>query len=218
MTTMLHLGFAMNGLEIGIEEIVEEICAKFEFPTYVEIGVGHGQTLVGISEILSVKRAEWRAIGIDLPNGYSLDQGQVKQNAVDAGLKLDFAHGIGRGVILPPWGQITVILEDSQVVLGEHWLAPVDLALIDGCHGRKCATLDFLCLEPFVPRHGVVMFHDFGTSDIGIPQPHCGTIDVRGACEDLGLLNNQRQGWKFVRELTANKLEGGSNMGVFQRV
>jgi len=217
-TVGVKLGFSMAGLEDDIAAFVESICEKFGQPTYVEIGVGHGQTLVGIASLLSSFREDWRAVGIELPDGYSFDKAITKQNAVDKRFRLDFLNGVPQGKIVPAWNQITVLLGNSQVVLAEHWNEPIHLALIDGCHGKQCATMDFLTLEPFMVQGGIVMFHDFGHEQIGQHQPHCGRLDVRGACSDLGLLDNHRNGWKYICELVGDKTKDGANMGVFERI
>ena len=219
MTTInpAKLGFCMAGLEHHVAEYVASICERFARPTYVEIGVGHGQTLVGVATMLADGSEDWRAIGIELPDGYSFDREITKQNATDKALRLEFFNGV-EGKQSPPWNQISVLLGSSQVVLSEHWTEQIHLALIDGCHGKECATMDFLTLEPFVPVGGLVMFHDFGREQVGQHQPHCGRLDVRGACKDLGLLNNQRNGWKYLAELSGNKSQDGANMGVFERI
>jgi len=214
----MKLGFSMAGLEEGIASYVKLISTIFEKPTYVEIGVGHGETLVGVAQLLSEINEDWRAIGVELPNGYSFDKAITKQNAVDRRIQLDFMNGVPQGNIVAPWNQITVVLEFSQVVIGSHWIEPIHLLLIDGCHGKECATLDFLCAEPFVPQGGIVMFHDFGREQIGQSQPHCGSLDVRGACDDLGLTRDERHGWKYLCELVGDKTREGANMGVFQRI
>jgi hypothetical protein len=60
------------------------------------------------------------------------------------------------------------------------------------------------------------LFHDFGKAEHGTPQKHCPVIDVRGACEELGLLDGKRKGWEFVGELNAKA--GAANMGVFKKI
>jgi hypothetical protein len=69
-----------------------------------------------------------------------------------------------------------------------------------------------------VPK-SVVMFHDFGIDQRGHWQPHCpGGLDVRGACDDLGLTGNKRPGWIYHGEFIADRVKGGWDMGVFQKV
>jgi len=214
----LKLGFAMEGMEDRMGGIVRNVCVNFARPTYLEIGIGHGETLVGLSTVFRDSSEHWRCVGIDLPNGYSLNKNACRDNAYRAGIRSELQEGV-TGKLMPKWNQITIVLQDAQQVLAEHWQEEISLALIDGCHGKKCATLEFLLLEPFVPKGGIVMFHDFGHDQIGQEQPHCKEgIDVRGACEDLGLLDNKRPGWKYQMEIIGNKQQGSANMGVFQKV
>lgn len=211
------MGFGMEGMEERILTIARAICAKFDPVTYVEIGVGEGPTLTAIAATLKESGRQWRAVGIELPNGYSFSRQKTTDFATHRNLKLDFVVPNGN-VQRPAWNQVTVFLKDSQSFLTELWQEPIHLALIDGCHGKPCATLDFLALEVWVAKGGIVMFHDFGADQTGHYQPHCITgLDVRGAVQDLGLLSGKRAGWVFREEMTANRMAGGWDMGVFQK-
>jgi hypothetical protein len=91
------------------------------------------------------------------------------------------------------------------------------LALIDGCHGKPCAMADFLCLDPFVPPGGVVMFHDVSPEQQGDYQPHCsGGAHVVEALKELGLWDGTRPGWS---EMTIAKASGNGNydMAIFRK-
>jgi hypothetical protein len=187
--------------------------------TYVEIGVGEGVTLAAIAYRLRARASAWRVIGIELPQGYAFDRFATEHNARKEELEITIVQpSAGRHV--PPWQRITVYLKDAHEFLPENF-APqgkVHMALIDGCHGRPCVTLDFLLLEPLIERGGLVMFHDFGEDQVGQSQPHCPTIDVRGACYDLGLLTNAREGWKFHSEIIGDKQNAAGDMGVFEKI
>jgi hypothetical protein len=108
---------------------------------------------------------------------------------------------------------------DSHVFIPCFWRLPIHLALIDGCHCYECALKDFSNIEEFVEPGGVVMFHDFGEDQQDQPQPRGHKpLDVRGACRDLGLFDNKRDGWEFVRELVGDKKNGSANIGVFKKL
>src|SRR4030095_7458060 len=198
---MMALGFGMNGMEEHILDIAKGVASHFDEITYVEIGVGEGTTLTAIAKTLKASGRKWRGIGIELPNGYSFNRERTLETAVERDVKLNFITPNG-SIVHPAWEAVTVYFKDSQSFLTEFWQEPIHFALIDGCHGKPCATLDFLALEAFMVRGSTMMFHDFGTEQRGQPQPHCpGGIDVWGACYDLGLLTAKRPGWTFTEHI-----------------
>jgi len=214
---MMEFGFGMQGIEERILTVARTVAAKFDEVTYVEIGVGEGPTLTAIACELRNHAKKWRAIGVELPNGYSFSRQKVVDFATQRNLTLDFVVPNG-STQHPKWGQVTVFLKDSQSFLTEMWQEPIQFAMIDGCHGKPCVTLDFLALEVWIVKGGLVMFHDYGADQIGHYQPHCVTgLDVRGAVQDLGLISGKRKGWVFREELIANKPAGGWDMGIFQK-
>jgi len=214
---MNEFGFGMQGIEERVLTVVRAVAVKFGEVTYVEIGVGEGPTLTAIACELRDHAKKWRAIGIELPNGYSFNQQKVINFAEERKLALDFIKPNGN-IQRPRWDQVTVYLKDSQSFLTELWGDPIHLALIDACHGKPCVIQDFLAVEAFLVKGGLVMFHDYGFDQVGHYQPHCVTgLDVRGAVQDLGLLSGKRKGWVFREELIANRAAGGWDMGIFQK-
>jgi hypothetical protein len=211
------LGIAMNGLEDSICKIAREIGLRFDEVTYVEIGIGEGMTLSGIARELRMVNKRWRAIGVELPNGYSFNQQQTMEICLMRGLPLTFENP--KTIVHPKWERVTVYFKDSQSFLTEYWNEPIHLALVDGCHGKPCVMADFLAIESCMEPGGVVMFHDFTEDQIGNIQPHCATgIDVRGACRELGLTKeNRRAGWQWTDTLVADRMQGGWDMGVFTK-
>lgn len=215
----MSFGFGMNGMEEKISSLALSVGKQFpEEVTYVEIGVGEGTTLTAIAAILATSGVNrWRAIGIDLPNGYSFNEQQTTSIALRRGLSLEFVTPVN-SIVRPKWNQVTVYLRNSQSFLTENWQESIHFAMIDGCHGKPCAILDFLALEAFMVSGATMMFHDFGEGQIGQSQPHCPDgVDVRGACRDLGLLNGKRPGWKFADTFSADIAAGGWDMGVFKK-
>jgi hypothetical protein len=215
---MMSLGFGMNGMEERVLAVASDVAQRFNGITYVEIGVGEGTTLTAIAATLKKSGKNWRAIGIELPNGYSFDRRRTEEIAELRGLPLYFVTPNG-SITHPQWNAVTVYFKDSQSFLTEMWNAQIHLALIDGCHGKPCVILDFLALEAFMEPGALMMFHDFSPEQRGQPQPHCaGGIDVLGACYDLGLMTGKRKGWQYADTITANKAGGGWDMGIFEKL
>jgi hypothetical protein len=214
----MEMGYGMGGIEDQILATASDVASRFDEITYIEIGVGEGATLSAIANELKASGKRWKAVGIELPNGYSFSMSKTEKFALERGLKLNFVTP-NCSIVHPPWDAITVYFQDSQSFLTEHWQEPINFAMIDGCHGKPCATLDFLALEAYMVPKSVVMFHDFGLDQRGHWQPHCpGGLDVRGACDDLGLTGNKRPGWIYHGEFIADRLKGGWDMGIFQKV
>ena len=211
------MGFGMNGMEDRIVAQAQTMANRFKEVTYVEIGVGHGITLSAVAQTLKDSGTKWRAIGVELPNGYSFSEDQTRQWAQKRGVPISFTTPNGT-IVRPKWNEVSVYFKDSQSFLTEFWNEPIMFALIDGCHGKPCVIVDFLGVEAFTVKGGVVMFHDFSAEQLGQSQPHCPSgVDVRGACAELGLLNQKRAGWRFVEMLNADRAQGGWDMGIFEK-
>jgi len=214
---MIAFGFGMGGLQERLEAVTKSVAETFDEVTYLEIGVGEGKTLTAIAKILRDTGKRWRAIGVELPNGYSFSRERTEEISRLRGLDLGFVTPNGN-IQRPPWGAVTVYFKDSQTFLTELWQEPLHFALIDGCHGRPCVRLDFLGIEAWMEHRGIAMFHDFSVEQIGQHQPHCpGGIDVRGAVNDLGLISGKRKGWRLTEVMTADRIQDGWDMAVFQK-
>jgi hypothetical protein len=214
---MKAFGLSMNGLEEKLEEFSNSVAGSFDEITYVEIGVAEGVTLTAIAQTLQESGKKWRAVGVELPNGYSFNRQRTEEIARQRNLKLNFITP-NASTVHPAWNEVTTYFKDSQTLLNELWQTPIQFALIDGCHGRPCVKMDFIVIEAWAVGGALVMFHDSTQEQIGQPQPHCsGGIDVRGALYELGLLTNKRPGWKFVEEIRADRDQGGWDMAVFQK-
>ncbi len=215
------LGPGMQGMGSGVMHYVDGVASYFLNVTYVEIGVSDGITLSEISKRLSETCESWRSIGIDLPD---CRHETTRRHSQEKGLPFRIIRDFRQPVPMS-WGKVTFILKDSHEFLGELPLHPIDggvhLALIDGCHGKPCVSLDFLLIEPLIVPGGYVMFHDFGKDQIGqaqAPPDHCPIVGVHDACASLGLLDNTRDGWRFVQTIIGDKAEGSADMGVFQKL
>jgi hypothetical protein len=214
----MMLGLAMNGYELAIASLIrDELAQRFDELTYIEIGVAHGATLTALAEVMHGSACRrWRAIGVELPCGYSFSRDDVIRNAQVKHIQLEIIEKIA-GPVNPLFGRCTLYLMDSHKFLPKYWREPIHLALIDGCHGKDCVIKDFNHLEPFIVPDGYVMFHDYGEDQIGQGQTHCATLDVRGACLELGLMNGTHPEWEFVDEFVGDKTLAGANMGVFKK-
>jgi hypothetical protein len=212
----LNFGICLDGCEEAMERHLRRAVAKTQNPTYLEIGVAQGTTLTAMAFILRECSSDWTAVGIDLPNGYSLVQNDILSNAAKRKLSLDIQEKI-YGFVLPAKNQVTVYLKNSQAFLRENWDHPIHFAFIDGCHGKPCVTSDFELVEKFVPAGGIVVFHDFGPDSVGEPQPHCGLGNTFGACQELGLMDGARSGWKYIETVVGDKSKIGRDIGVFEK-
>jgi len=223
MTTTLEaphsLGAGMQGMGAGVMRFVDDVATQFRDVTYIEIGVSDGITLSEISKRLSDTCQSWRSIGIDLPQ---CRHETTRRHSQEKGLRFKPIKEFRRPAPMD-WGRVTLILKDSHTFLSENasTIGDVHLALIDGCHGKPCASLDFLLIEPMIVPGGYVMFHDFGADQIGqeqAPPDHCAIVGVHDACASLGLLDNTREDWMFVQTIIGDKAAGSADMGVFQKL
>jgi len=218
MTSWYQMGYGMAGIESRIIYYAGKIAERFDEITYIEIGVGEGASLSAIASALKASGKKWRAIGVELPNGYSFNREKTTNWAIDREVPIIYASPNG-SIVHPAWETITVYFKDSMAFLTENWQGQIQFALIDGCHGKQCAKLDFLHVEAFSIPGTVVMFHDFGPDPVGSFQPHCPSgLDVMGACADLGLLSGKRPNWQFLETMGADRARGGWDMGLFEKV
>ena len=191
-----HERFGRSGLDIA-----RDVASKWDTGiTYVEIGVGEGATLTAIASALQASRKKWRAIGIELPNGYSFNMGATERLALERGLKLNFITP-NCSIVHPPWNEVTVYFKDSQSFLTEHWQEQIHLALIDGCQVNPVPRSISSRWKRGWFQRSVMMFHDISPEQRGHAQPHCADgIDVWGACYDLGAANRKTQGLEAWRD------------------
>lgn len=214
----MKMGLSMTGMEEAISGLVRTTRNTFQPCTYVEIGVARGETLVSVAKVLRETKGDgWRAVGVELPNGYSYEPAQVEQNATGQHFNVAFVKPQGWNRIDPTWNQPTVILCDVRDFFEGIWDQPIHLALIDACHCKECVIRDFQNVEKYVPVGGSVMLHDY-EKRINASQPHGGHCDVVGGCEELGLNQGTRKGWSSPCVFVADQSKDGANMLVVQRI
>jgi hypothetical protein len=171
----------------AIESRIERL-ADGELFHYIEIGVAEARTLSAVARLLNSRTPNWRATGIDIEGGWSLNKEEVEKNLAD----------------LPP-DKVLMDYHGSHEFLRQENFPDIDFILIDGCHGEPCTRIDFELAESRVKRGGYVCFHDSAPKDQGLEheiQPHCAQpIGVRAAIEKLGLLTDDREGWKLIEDV-----------------
>jgi len=209
-----HWGICLDGdqepmlkaLQLAVQE------ANRECLQYVEIGLAEAATFSAMSRSLrslAESRGKiWRSIGLDLPDGWSLNLENAKRNLGDLLCPQDLELGLNHANILLMPSQRYLTLFPSLI----------DYLFIDGCHGRKCAHADFIAAEQRIPVGGIVVFHDAAEQDQGLDmQPHCNeTIGVRAAIHDLGLFHGLRPNWKLLADVVAPYPNRG--VAIFQKV
>lgn len=209
-------GIRMAGNEIDIENIFQNYllnhgCKPFdEVPfNYLEIGAAGTVTMKSIYEIVKsyIKHDRWQIMGLDLPNGWSLDWSTINS----------FAHPLNiikeddkKSYI--PNSHASLYLQSNP----REWIAAlpdesIDICFIDGCHGKRCVLEDFRAVESKIVKGGIIFFHDAGVPEQGTDwQGHCQeNINVRQAIEELGLLNGTNKQWKFLFETNGSRKIGG---------
>lgn len=203
---MRKFGIRTDGTEEELEELILETYKKFTSPTFFEIGTAGGATLAPLTQIIveNDKGDDWLVVGTDLPNGYTLSMQEVFKNfnGLPFQTRQSFAPLTRRNAHL--------ILMDARELLNKYWEGEIHFGLIDGAHCKCCSTQDFLKLEPHIAKGGLVLFHDAGKLEYGTDHQHDGHyIEVRDTVTDLGLFNNTRPGWKFIKEIHGSRHWGG---------
>ena len=203
----------MQGLEGSFAARIVAARAKHTPFTYIEIGVAAGDTLATAADLIKAQGQGWRAVGIEIPEGYDFSKNNVVNNCNNKQLTVSFVETKDWSKVDPIWNRVTVYMSDSHELLKAQWNQPIHFALIDGCHCKVCAIDDFLNIERYIVKDGVVAFHDHEPEITGHTQstPH-GLCDVFGACKELGLHDVTREGWSAPEILAANKQAGGHDM------
>lgn len=194
MTIPKRWGFCFEGNEQAFTEaLIHSLRPGF---VYLEIGIGRGDCLRSVSEILAQTiYPDWRIYGVDVP-----EYGGDALNVNEIGTALFGSVGVGSDT---PERSIALHLTGSEEFFKRSTLKP-HFTFIDACHCADCPEREFLALEPSVPVGGMVCFHDTckPCQHEHRPQhgPGGGGIEVRSAVQKLGLLDGTRDGWKVFEE------------------
>lgn len=211
----------MDGLEEKFESYLLDTLIKFDKVNVVELGVSSGFTAASILDILEKYHRDWAYYGIDLPEGYDKEKHHIKNN-LESRSYFKISHLTNRIIDTEQErNQARLLLKDSNKVFVENWKDPIHFLFLDGCHCYDHSKKDFETVEKFIAKDGLVLFHDIGEIEQGTDHQHDGfNIDVRRALKDLGLLDNQREGWEFVEEIWGDRHTGGwgNNIGVFKKL
>lgn len=195
MTQPRHFGICTAGIEIDFERSVidgVERCNNEAF-TYLEIGLAYGETFRAVHAILTEVSKPFVMLGIEPENFGAID-------------------------LLSQMPYVTIFKSTREAAMLQ-WQLPLDFAFIDGCHSCTCAKGDFISVEPWIKRQGIVVFHDIQPEAYGQIQPHCqAPCNVRGALVELGLLDRQRPGWNRLQDWKGDRTRQGADCGVFQRL
>lgn len=216
-------GIRFDGLGQEVEKILIEYLQNSKNFRYYEIGTAGGLTLKSITDIVSenIKHSDWKTIGLDLINGYSLNWNEISQVFDKKSLQV-FCDGLGDTFYLNEPKTRLLLFSDPRNYTKTLENQSLDIVLIDGNHNKFNVTEDFLSVESKIKVGGQVWFHDIGIEETGTdPQVGGGFIEVRQAVTDLGLFDNKRIGWKFIKEIPGsrvNKSGDGNSLGVFQKI
>lgn len=212
----------MEGCEAGMEKhLCERIANSPQQFVYVEIGVATGATLASLTAIAKrVAKQPWRMVGIDIVNGWSLNQSCVAQAMANMGVPYR-AEVPANTASVPLVNGVSLYLKPSAAFLSENWAAfnlPINMALVDGCHGSKCVMADFNAVAPHCVPGSIVVFHDAAEAEqIGPNQPHCAEpIRVYTGIKNLGLFDHHPE-WDFVEWLHGDKSRNGNSCAIFRK-
>lgn len=220
---MKKFGIRTDGIEIEIENLLKDYLNenKDDFK-YYEVGSAGCITLRAITDIVieNIKHENWLIDGLDLVNGYSLNWDEIN-SVFDKKTLQVYVDGTSNLNYLNPPKTRLLLWENPRLYTKTLNDNSLDIVFIDGNHNKQNVTEDFLSIENKVKKDGLVLFHDFSEYEQNTdPQVGGGFIEVRSACEDLGLLNNSRNGWNFVKEISGSRAWGGdgNGVGVFKKL
>jgi hypothetical protein len=220
---MKKFGIRTDGIEIKIENLFKNYLDnnKDDFK-YYEIGAAGCITLKAITDIVAenIQHDNWLVDGLDLINGYSLNWDEINSVFNNKTLQV-FIDGINNLNYLKPPKTRLLLWENPRSYTETLKDDSLDIVFIDGNHNKQNVTEDFLSIDSKVKKNGLVLFHDFSKYEQNTdPQVGGGFIEVRSACENLGLLSNSRNNWVFIEEISGSRAWGGdgNGVGVFKKL
>lgn len=220
---MKKFGIRTDGIEEEIEKLfIDYLNTNNNNFKYYEIGCAGCITLKAITDIVkeNIKHNNWLVEGIDLSKESSMNWQEVNSVFSLQTLQI-FNNGLNNVNYLNPPQTRLLLWENPREYTKSLNNESLDIVLIDGNHNEINVTEDFISIEDKVKQNGLVLFHDFSEPEQGTdPQAGGGFIEVRRACEKLGLINNTRTGWSFVKEIKGSRSWGGdgNGVGVFKKI
>ncbi len=212
----LKWGIRMEGVAEQFQVIIIDYVKNLKSDNfrYFEVGVAGALTLNSIYKTVksNIKISNWRVDGLDLPNGWSLDQGQIDSfkelNVLsDGSLKHSGTDN-----------RTSLFLEsDPYKFAADLPDKSIDICFIDADHCTFHVTKDFLAYENKIKNGGLVFFHDSCLWSQNTDPQGCGLgpIGVRQALVNLGLFDNTRSGWNRIGEILGDRCVGGNGNGMF---
>jgi len=220
---MKKFGIRTDGIEEEMEKLfIDYLNTNNNNFKYYEIGCAGCITLKAITDIVkeNIKHNNWLVEGIDLSKESSMNWQEVNSVFSLQTLQI-FNNGLNNVNYLNPPKTRLLLWENPREYTKSLNNESLDIVLIDGNHNEINVTEDFISIEDKVKQNGLVLFHDFSEPEQGTdPQAGGGFIEVRRACEKLGLINNTRTGWSFVKEIKGSRSWGGdgNGVGVFKKI
>jgi hypothetical protein len=222
----MQLGYNTAGTEPVFEAMLAQARERMIMSfNYLEIGIAEGTTLASVAKWLKKQEIMWDVIGVDLVEGPFFNPIEFMRKNRDLDIEILFDGGGGNIKAREHSGLVTVVLGKSEAPKMLIRNEAINFCLIDGCHGAPCVMRDFLMVEPWIARGGIVAFHDAMPEDQGIHfQTHCHQpINVREALYRLKLLwtgTGTRHGWRFLRDVPGDKNfdPPGNGFAFFQKL
>lgn len=222
---MKKFGIRTDGVELELEQIIRDVVRSNDSPFFLEVGAAGCQTLKSINEIIreTDSNKPYFLVSLDLPQGYAAEYKEIIKN-FPSGLFISDATGLENEEEISLTFNVPhlILVPDGAKFIKENLGdCKIDFIFIDANHNKESVIKDFLAVEKKIAMGGLVLFHDFGRPEAGTdPQPGGGFIEVREACKELGLIDNIRPNWKFIKEIKGTRYEGGegNSIGVFERI
>lgn len=233
---MKKFGIRTSGLEEQIEKILIEHIKNKEDYLFLEIGAATMVSHRAIRDIISenIKTNNWLVISLDILGSDDVNFNKINQIFTDKELIINKEQGDDDTLSKLHTEKYHSLLVLRELATVRDWIKNIDdvslnLCLIDGNHMKEQVILDFLAVENKIKSGGLLMFHDSGVSETGTDyqgKDSSGNdcyIDVRGALEELGLLNDSRAGWKIETQILGTRAlnhdeNGGNSMLIARKL
>ena len=135
-------GLRFSGLEQEIEKIIVNYLSNSYNKSfkYVEIGAGTGRTMRGIYDIVknNIKHDNWKVIGTDFCDGWSLDWNEVNKSFNQDELEI-WTNRLSGWPFLKklPNAQLWLDKNPRELLSDNLWFDDIDICLIDGEHSKQ---------------------------------------------------------------------------------
>lgn len=157
---------------------------------YAELGCAEGRTFSAVLKQMRRLKQDTYGFAVDQPAGWSFTQSGFDQNLADFNRGIDYQ----------------LYLNGAHAFLDQCINNSLSLVLIDACHEKECAALDFIRTASKVRPGGIVVFHDTAEYAQGIDiQPHRNLpIGVRDAIKALCLFDEHPE-WELLFDVPGSE-------------